>query len=368
MRKEFVVAFIAMGLVCLVAWLWLSSGEKSPEAEMPDLSEESAREPSRHVPIRKLAAPQKPDAPRQAAAPRIDNPEEKRILTKNIRGSDPVVVAQFRWGKAADDLGILPPRSEELPVGPTGIAAYGDRILYVADDVKQRLVAVDLREGGKKVLLSGRRMSSIAVDRSGLLYVMDGKSGDIVLVKPTGRIAGTVPLRSILGEGEEAEKLVQRAGEVWVKLVGGKIARPGTWIFEKGNPPAIKKRDDRIRTRFLRGGAMQIAVARDTDGKNQGDWRDVVIEGKPRDTAMEYLGVDGTGNHYLLIECLGEDGEVEAYVRKLDATGELLSAVRVKTSQFVPTANRFDVSGGGRLYQMVTEEDGLFVFQWELNR
>ena len=204
---------------------------------------------------------------------------------------------------------------------------YGDRVLYVADDVKQRLVAVDLREGGRKVLLSGRKISSIAVDRSGLLYVMEGKSGDIVVVEPTGQNAGTVPLRSIVGEGEEAEKLVRRAGEVWVKLVGGKIARPRKWIFEKGNPPVIEKRDDRLRTRFLRGGAMQIAVARGTDGENHGDWRDVVIEGKPRDAAMEYLGVDGTGHHYLLIECLGEDGEVEAYVRKLDAAGEVPDTV-----------------------------------------
>ncbi len=265
-------------------------------------------------------------------------------------------VLALPWGHHPSAVGLYVPQDEGLPVGPASFAIGPDGKIYVADRVNRRITILFPSGQVDRIIDVEGNLADLAVDGAGRLHTLEYGTGIVrTLDARTGQEIASTTVERLGVTGAPVEGLIVRDGEAFLRNVDQQV-RPIAEAAGGWQP-------DRVVTGWPQGGAARAEFS----APGGGTPRSFPVEA---DTdfvqgSVQYLGRDGTGGSFLLVETLSASGEIDSSVRRYDAEGRFAEALPVPYLNLAQPDRTFTVDAHGRLYQMTTDEAGMRVFRYD---
>lgn len=287
--------------------------------------------------------------------------------------SSPDILVAGGWGAADGEFGLLSPEGEGSREGPMSFAVDRQGVIYVLDQVNGRVQVFDSR--GQRVgvvRIVQRTADNLAVDNHGALYVFDIWTGHKLAVYRKGRLVQERPIASDLAAISEVFAV---GGDIFVEDDStGNLYRVATsrGILppESQRQVALPGRPAGLPNRFVRLSGRTATTAYIIVSDADGDPKMGITVHSRRELSPDATGADDNGNLYLVSQVVRKAGlesvAAQFSILRLTSDGVNSGELDVPIAQYAPSRRPFFIGANGDVYQMQSDKDGLSIVRWQV--
>jgi thermitase len=276
-------------------------------------------------------------------------------------------------GSGPKEIGISAPAFERHPVGPNSITVDSEKNIFILDPINMRVMKIDaLQQEINTALDLAPHIwgTDIAVDMNANLYLVDGRSNQILQYTQSGNLLASLQpsVDEITGIGLDSSGRIRFTG----LLTSETLAGPATIEESISVIPQLTTLlmgDDTLQGTGIFVGDINLTLS----GKSavlRGPNVNITLPIKLAENiaAIPWFGIDGENNIYLLVETFSNSSQstvlVNATIVKYDNSGQFITSFPIPNYYYATPQHRISLTSDGSIYQLLVSDNTIDILKW----